>query len=135
MMNSQHYLKLLNDKLELFMSLHKTTHFPQDGAPCHKAKIVMKWFKERPNITLIKWPGNSPDLNPIENILSWMKNQLKATTCNSVDQWILEIKRLLTIRMEDSDYLKKLVESMPRRLAEVIERKSASTKYLSIPQL
>jgi hypothetical protein len=38
-MNSQRYLKLLNDKLELFMSLHKTAHFPQDGAPCHKAKI------------------------------------------------------------------------------------------------
>ncbi len=42
---------------------------------------------------------------------------------------ILEIKRLWTIRMEDSDYLKKLVESMPRRLAEVIEREGASTKY------
>jgi hypothetical protein len=31
--------------------------------------------------------------------------------------------------MEDSDYLKKLVESMPRWLAEVIEREGASTKY------
>jgi hypothetical protein len=31
--------------------------------------------------------------------------------------------------MEDSAYLKKLVESMPRRLAEVIEREGASTKY------
>jgi hypothetical protein len=37
--------------------------------------------------------------------------------------------------MEDSDNLKKLVESMPWRLAEVIERKGASTNYLSIPQL
>jgi hypothetical protein len=26
----------------------------------------MKWFQERPNITLIKWPGNSLDWNPIE---------------------------------------------------------------------
>jgi hypothetical protein len=66
-MNSQRYLKLLNDKLELFMGLHKTTHFLQDRAPCHNAKIVMKWFfEERPNITLIKWSGNSPDMNPIE---------------------------------------------------------------------
>ncbi len=85
MMNSQHFLKLLNNKLELFMGLHKTTHFLQDGAPCHKAEIVIKWFEEMSNITLIKWLGNSPDLNPIEYIWSWMKNQLKASTCNSMD--------------------------------------------------
>jgi hypothetical protein len=58
-----------------------------------------------------------------------MKNQLKATTCHSMDQWILEIKRLWTNRIEDFDFLKKLVESLPRRLAEVIEREGACTKY------
>jgi hypothetical protein len=31
--------------------------------------------------------------------------------------------------MEDFDFLKKLVESLLRRLAEVIEREGASTKY------
>jgi hypothetical protein len=31
--------------------------------------------------------------------------------------------------MSDSDYLKKLVESMPRRLAEAIEKKGATTRY------
>jgi hypothetical protein len=67
MMNGQRYLRLLDEKLELFMGLHNTTHFLQDGAPCHKAKIVTAWFNARPHITLIKWPGNSPDLNPIEN--------------------------------------------------------------------
>jgi hypothetical protein len=67
MMNSQRYPRVLEDKLELFMRIHKTSHFLQDGAPCHKAKTVTKWFADRPNITLIKWLGNSPDLNPIEN--------------------------------------------------------------------
>jgi hypothetical protein len=60
MMNSEHYLKLLNDKL--FIGLHIATHFPHDGAPCHDAKIIMKWFEDRPDIPLIKWQGNSPDL-------------------------------------------------------------------------
>ncbi len=50
MMNSQRYLKLLNDKLDLFMGLHRTTNFIQDGILCHKVKIVMKWFQERLNI-------------------------------------------------------------------------------------
>jgi hypothetical protein len=51
-----------------------------------------------------------------------MKNQLKATSCNNMDQCILEIKRRWKIRMEDSEYLKKQVKSMPQRLVEVIER-------------
>jgi hypothetical protein len=64
-----------------------------------------------------------------------MKNQLKAIGCNNMDQWILEIKRLWKITMEDSEYFRKLVKSMPQRLVEVIEREGACTKYQSCPQL
>ncbi len=84
MMNSQRYPRVLEDKLELFMRIHKTSQFLQDGAPCHKAKIVTKWFVDRPHITLIKWPGNSPDLNPIENVWSRMKHQLASSTCSTM---------------------------------------------------
>jgi transposase len=101
------------------MRIHKTSHFLEDGAPCHKAKIVTKWFADRPHITLIKWPGNSPDLNPTENAWSWMKHQLASSTCSTMEEWITEIKRLWLIKMDDSDYLRKLMDSMPRRLEEV----------------
>jgi hypothetical protein len=47
-----------------------------------------------------------------------------------MEEWKAEIRRLWTMRMDDSDYLKALVESMPRRLAEVIEREAATTKYI-----
>jgi transposase len=97
--------------------------------PPHEAKIVTKWFADRPHITLIKWPGNSPDLNPIENVWSWMKYQLKSTNCKTMEEWKLEIQRLWTLRMEDSDYLKGLMESMPRRLEEVIQWEGATIKY------
>jgi hypothetical protein len=47
-------------------------------------------------------------------------------------KWILEINKLWTIRMEVSDYLKNLVESMLQRLAEVIEREPPqSTRLVS----
>jgi len=41
MMNGARYLQILDDNLERFMERHRTTHFLQDGAPCHRSKIVM----------------------------------------------------------------------------------------------
>jgi hypothetical protein len=35
MMNSARYLTIVDEKLELFMRQDQTTHFLQDGTPCH----------------------------------------------------------------------------------------------------
>jgi hypothetical protein len=47
----------------------------------------------------------------------------------SEEQRIKAIKRLWIITMDNSKYLKKLMDSMPRRLQEVIARQGASTEY------
>ncbi len=47
----------------------------------------------------------------------------------SEDQRIMEIKRQWIIKIDNSKYLKKLMDSVPRRLQEVIVRLGASTKY------
>jgi hypothetical protein len=36
MMNGTRYRRLLDEKLGLFLGLRSTTHFLQDGAPCHR---------------------------------------------------------------------------------------------------
>ena len=129
MMNGIRYRKILEDKLEFFMGQHGCTHFLQDGAPCHKSKLVTSWFRERPAIQLIDWPGNSPDLNPIENVWSWMKQQLRDSTATSLPDLQKEITELWTMKMDDIPYLKALVESMPRRIEDVIRRDGNTTKY------
>ncbi len=129
MMNGARYRKILDEKLELFMHQHGATHFLQDGAPCHRSRIVSDWFRERPNIILIDWPGNSPDLNPIENCWAWMKGQLENCGATSIPELQLEITRLWALKMEDSAYLRSLVESMPRRIQAVMENAGNATKY------
>ncbi len=42
--------------------------FQQDLAPAHSAKATSTWFKDH-GIPVLNWPANSPDLNPIENLV------------------------------------------------------------------
>ena len=65
--------KCVKNKLLLHMAVHNTTVFMHDGAPCHRYKIVKKFFEVNHVMTL-DWTGNSPSLHPIENLLAKMKN-------------------------------------------------------------
>lgn len=126
-MRQENYIKVLDDHMLHFYEMHGCEKFLQDNAPCHKAKTVMKWFADH-NVELIDWPGNSPDLNPIENCWNYMKNRLSTCNTSSVPRLSHGIMKMWTQEM-DLDYFRKLSDSMPRRLRRVIKAKGQMTKY------
>jgi transposase len=51
-----------------------------DGAPCHRAKVVQA-EAARLGFTLLPLPGCSPDLNPIEGLWQWMREEVTQNYC------------------------------------------------------
>ena len=69
------YRNMPSRHLPNFMELHGSNLFMHDGAPCHRAKAVKEWL-DKHNIPIMTWPGNSQELNPIENVWKLMKDKV-----------------------------------------------------------
>ncbi len=67
-----------------FFFLNLNFIFQQDLAPAHTAKGTKSWFNDH-GVTVLDWPANSPDLNPIENPLGFVKRKMRDTRHNNAD--------------------------------------------------
>lgn len=102
--------------------------FQQDNASIQKAKVTMKWFKDK-QIEVLDWPACCPDLNPIENLWGIMVRSVykHGKQYNSV-QTLKDAIKKAWIEIEP-ETLKKLTLSMKERLIALVESKRGSTKY------
>ena len=107
--------------------LKKKWIYLQDNDPKHTAKKSMIELKKLVGDRWIKHPANSPDLNPIEDIWSYLDRKLKAKKISTVRQ----LKRFLTKEWNEMSWteIRKSVNSMPHRLEECIELKGKRTHY------
>ena len=75
-MNSVRYVDVLEEKMLPEFRARNLDWFLQDGAPCHKSKFTMSFLEDH-GVPVMDWPGNSPDLNPIENMWEAMKQKIE----------------------------------------------------------
>ncbi len=80
-------------------------------------------------VTVLGWPANSPDLNPIENLWGIVKRKMRDTRPNNADDLKAVIKA--TWASIPPQQCHKLIPSMPRRIEAVIKAKGAPTQVLS----
>lgn len=129
-MNKELYGRVLKEELQMTIDHYGLDRdeviFQQDNAPCHKAKDITQWLESQPFDTL-QWPAQSPDLNPIETLWAILKQKLN--TYETPPKGILELwSRVQAVWDEITpETCKKLVESMPRRIQEVIAAKGKWT--------
>ncbi|CAL6043699.1 DDE_superfamily endonuclease domain containing protein [Hexamita inflata] len=98
----------------------------QDNAPTHFSKY-MKNFYTANNIELYRFPVMSPDLNPLFHCWNPLKSNIFPEECTTYDLLNEEVKRAL--EQISLDIINHLIDSMPKRLEEVIKQKGDATKH------
>lgn len=116
------YLETLEANLLPAMA-GKDLKFQQDNNPIHTAKQVRKWLDKQSFETLV-WPAKSADINPVQNILIYMKHQLKSRYPSL--ETIEEIKAELTTMWNDvidDDFVDSYFQKMPQKMADLVKCK------------
>ena len=78
--NGENTVKFLNHLAAWLGPSSCLTVIIWDGAPCHKAQLVQDAAAAL-GFTLAPLPGYSPDLNPIEGLWKWMREEVTQNHC------------------------------------------------------
>ncbi len=128
-MNAAKYRDILDENLlqsAQDLRLGRRFTFQQDNDPKHTAKITKEWLHNN-SVTVLEWPSQSPDLNPIEHL--W--RDLKMAVHQRLPSNLTELERICKEEWQriPKSRCEKLVASFPKRLMAVLNQKGASTKY------
>jgi len=131
-MNAKQYVSILE---ESFLGLIRNPNlhvrniiFQKDNDPKHTSKLAQAWFKTN-KIQLLPWAPSSPDQNIIEPVWDYLDRRIRARLVQptNLDQlWEALQEEWAKI---DIHYIRKLYESIPRRVNALLRAKGSWTKY------
>jgi transposase len=125
------YINVLNNHLLPYLGQLDNQNnyvFQDDNARIHRARPTLHWISEK-NIDQLRWPAQSPDLNPIENIWDELERRIRKRIPLPKNE--TELFNLLQEEWSniDESVYKNLVESMERRVQAVVKAKGHPTRY------
>jgi transposase len=119
------YQRILNAHLS---SIYRPRFvFQQDGARAHTAHSTIEFLQRKQIRLLPQWPAQSPDLSPIEHVWDILKERVAQRGCSTLGQlWESITDEWNKI---SNDEIRKLYDSMPRRIVAVLRAHGGNTKY------
>ena len=114
--------------------------YQQDNASPHTARRTKEWLKEiaeTNGLTLMEWPSNSPDINPIEHLWAYLKFELHRLYKNTatLKGSPATIRAAMRLQLHDlwwkilEEVLNHRVNNMPHRVQALLEAKGWYTRY------
>jgi transposase len=113
--------------LEWYSLSKEQVIFQHDNDPKHTARITKEWLEEN-KVTVLKWPAQSPDLNPIENLWNEVDRRIRNRhkPSNRDELWTTIEEEWENIEPE---FCMKLIETMPQRIKDVLKAKGGYTRW------
>lgn len=131
-MNAEKYQKVLETQLlpqvKKWFKKREKPIFKHDGAPCHRAQKITKFLAEK-KVDILDWPGNSPDMNPIENVWEFLKSEVRMKAPTTKQELINILNDTWKHNPEIKIKIQSCISSMPRRVEAVLAAKGGHTKY------
>ncbi len=125
-LNATAYLSIVADHVHPFMTTvyHLLMTTSSRIMHCHKVTIIPDWFLEHDNeFTLLKWPPQSPDLNPIEHLWDVVEREIHIIDVQPTNlQQLRDAIMSIWIKISEECF-QHPVESMPRRIKAVLKAK------------
>lgn len=130
-LNAERYKAIMRDRMRgsmiRFFGNERAGIFQHDNDRKHTSHLVQNYLRRR-RITVLPWPSQSPDMNPIEHLWADVKRRLRArepfANLNAV--W----EALQGVWNEtDADLCRRLVDSMPERVQAVIAARGGHTRF------
>ncbi len=93
-------------------------------------RIISDWSLENDNeFTLLKWPPQSPDLNPIDHLWDVVEREIRIMDVQPTNlQKLCDAIMLIWTKISEECF-QHLVESIPQRIKAVLKSKGGPTQY------